>query len=216
MNQLWTYFTAHEEQILDWTVTTIWLAALPVVIGLALALPCGWIAHRHRAVRTPLTSGLGVLYTIPSLVMFLVIPAIFGTRILSPVNVVIALTLYTFALLVRSVLDCLDSVPESILSTATAMGHTTGQRLLSIQLPLALPVIGAGVRVAAVSSLSLVSVASVIGVAQLGQLFLDGNNTSSLPPIVLGLVLFAAIALVFDLALLAVIRLLTPWRAATR
>lgn len=216
MNQLWTYFTAHQDEILGWARTTVWLAALPVVIALALALPCGWLAHRHRVVRTPLTSGLGVLYTIPSLVMFLVIPEILGTRILSPLNVVTALTLYTFALLVRSVLDGLDSVPQSVLSTATAMGHTTRQRLLSVQLPLALPVIGAGVRVAAVSNVSLVSVASVIGTAQLGQLFLAGNNTSSLPPIVLGLVSFAAIALLFDLALIAAVRLLTPWRAVTR
>ncbi|AKJ09744.1 hypothetical protein ABB07_06825 [Streptomyces incarnatus] len=194
----------------------MWLAAVPVVNGLALALPCGWLAHRHRVVRTALTSGLGVLYTIPSLVMFLVIPEILGTRILSPVNVVTALTFYSFVLVVRSVLDGLDSVPPSILSTATAMGHTTRQCLLFIQLPLALPVIGAGVRVAAVSNVSLVSVSSVIGTAQLGQLFLAGNNTGSLPPIVLGLMSFATIALLFDLALLAAIRLLTPWRAVTR
>ncbi|MEV7817408.1 ABC transporter permease [Streptomyces flaveolus] len=216
MNQLWTYLTARQDEILGWALTTMWLAALPVVIGLALALPSGWVAHRHRVARTPLTSGLGVLYTVPSVVMFLVIPEILGTRILSPANVVIALTLYTFALLVRSVLDGLDSVPQSILSTATAMGHTTRQRLLSIQLPLALPVIGAGLRAAAVSNISLVSVASVIGTAQLGQLFLAGNNTGSLPPIVLGLVSFAAIALLFDLILIAAIRLLTPWRAVTR
>ncbi|MEU0603640.1 ABC transporter permease [Streptomyces sp. NPDC006393] len=215
MNQLWTYFTTHQDQILGWAGTTVWLAVLPVAVGLVLALPCGWLAHRHRAVRAPLTSGLGVLYTIPSLVMFLVIPDILGTRILSPVNVVTALTLYTFALLVRSVLDGLDSVPQSILATATAMGHTTRQRLLSVQLPLALPVIGAGVRVAAVSNVSLVSVASVIGTAQLGQLFLVGNNTGSLPPVLLGLVAFAAIALLFDLVVLAAVRLLTPWRAVT-
>ncbi|MGI5143515.1 MULTISPECIES: ABC transporter permease [unclassified Streptomyces] len=216
MNQLRIYFTAHQDQILSWAWTTVWLAALPVVIGLALALPSGWLAHRHRAVRVPLASGLGVLYTIPSVVMFLIIPEILGTKILSPVNVVAALSLYAFALLVRSVLDGLDSVPETLLSTATAMGHTTRQRLLFIQLPLALPVIGAGVRVAAVSNVSLVSVASAIGTSQLGQLFLVGNNTSSLPPIVLGLVFFAAIALLFDLVVLAAIRLLAPWRAVNR
>jgi osmoprotectant transport system permease protein len=96
------------------------------------------------------------------------------------------------------------------------MGHTTWQRLLSVQLPLALPVIGAGLRVAAVSNVSLVSVASVIGTAQLGQLFLAGNNTGSLPPVVLGLMSFAVIALLLDLTLAAALRLLTPWRAVTR
>ncbi|WP_030185253.1 ABC transporter permease [Streptomyces sp. NRRL S-813] len=216
MNQLWTYFTAHQDQIVGWAQTTVWLATLPVAIGLALALPCGWLAYRHPAVRTLVTSGLGVLYTIPSLVMFLLIPEVLGTKILSPVNVVTALTLYTFTLLVRSVLDGLDSVPAPVLSTATAMGHTTWQRLLSVQLPLALPVIGAGLRVAAVSNVSLVSVASVIGTAQLGQLFLAGNNTGSLPPTVLGLMFFAAIALLLDLTVVAALRLLTPWRAVTR
>jgi osmoprotectant transport system permease protein len=130
------------------------------------------------------------------------------------VNVVVALTVYTLALLVRSVVDGLSSVPAHTLATAAALGHTSRQRLVRVQLPLAVPVMAAGLRVAAVSNVSLVSVASVIGTAQLGQLFLAGNNTGTLAPIVLGLVFFSAIALIFDLTVVGLTRLLTPWRTA--
>ncbi len=118
-------------------------------------------------------SGAGIIYTIPSLVLFLVMPGVLGTGILDPVNVAVALTLYTVALLVRVVADGLSSVSAETLAAATAMGFTGWQRLIKVQLPLAVPVIGAGLRVAAVSNVSLVSVASVIGVTQLGQLFTD-------------------------------------------
>ncbi|MEU1599529.1 ABC transporter permease subunit [Streptomyces sp. NPDC005708] len=214
MNHLWDYLTANERQIRDWTATTLWLAAGPLALALALALPCGWLAHRYRWAHAPLVSGLGVLYTVPSLVMFLTIPDVLGTRILDPLNVVIALSVYCLALLVRSVADALDSVPADVLATAAALGHTALQRLVSVQLPLALPVLGAGLRVAAVSNVSLVSVASVIGTSQLGQLFLAGDNTRSLPPLVLGLICFTAIALAFDAVIVGLIRLATPWRAA--
>jgi osmoprotectant transport system permease protein len=216
MNQLWTYLTANRDAILGWTLTSVWLAALPVLIGLALALPTGWLASRYRPVRAPLTTGLGLLYTIPSLVMFLVIPEIIGTKILDPVNVVVALSVYTFALLVRSVLDGFTSVPQQTLATARAMGHTPWQTFIHVQLQLAVPVIGAGLRVAVVSNVSLVSVASVIGTEQLGQLFLAGDNTDSPAPIVLGLVAFALVALVFDLVIVRSVRILTPWREVAR
>jgi osmoprotectant transport system permease protein len=124
---------------------------------------------------------------------------------------------YTVALLVRVVADGLASVSGDTLSAASAMGYTGWQRLTRVQLPIAVPVIGAGVRVAAVSNVSLVSVASIIGVTQLGQLFVDGNNLNKVPPIVLGLILFFLLAIAFDLLILLAIRLLTPWqRAVTR
>ncbi|MCZ4602400.1 ABC transporter permease subunit [Streptomyces sp. Lzd4kr] len=211
MTALWSYLHDNWAQIRTWSLTTVWLASVPVVAGLLLALPCGWLAHRHRWARLPFVSAMGVVYTVPSIVMFLVLPELLGTKILAPVNVVIALTLYTFALLVRTVADALDSIPVTTLETAAAMGQTRRQLLLRVQLPLAVPVIGAGVRVAAVSNVSLVSVASVIGTSQLGQLFIAGNNISSLTPIVLGLILFIGIALAFDLMVVGLTRLLTPW-----
>jgi osmoprotectant transport system permease protein len=209
---LWDYFHAHQSDIISWLLTTIWLAAVPVVAGLIIALPIGWVCARYRWTYPPITSAAGILYTIPSLVLFLVLPGILGTRILDAINVAVALTIYTIALLVRVVADGLISVSTDTLAAASAMGYTGRQRLFAVQLPIAIPVIGAGVRVAAVSNVSLVSVASIIGVTQLGQLFIEGNNLNSIPPILVGLILFFLLALVFDLLILLIIRLLTPWQ----
>ena len=148
--------------------------------------------------------------------LFLVLPGFLGTGILSPENVAVALTLYTLALLVRVVADGLSSVSADTLAAASAMGYTTFQRLVRVQLPMAVPVIGAGLRVAAVSNVSLVSVASIIGVTQLGELFVQGNTDATIPPTVLGLILFVLLALIFDALILVVIRALTPWQRAGR
>jgi osmoprotectant transport system permease protein len=128
--------------------------------------------------------------------------------------VAVALTLYTVALLVRVVADGLASVAPDVLASATAMGYTGRQRFFGVQLPIAVPVIGAGLRVAAVSNVSLVSVASIIGVTQLGQLFIEGNNNNTVTPVVLGLILFVLLALIFDLLIQVAVRLLAPWRRA--
>jgi osmoprotectant transport system permease protein len=156
----------------------------------------------------------GLLYTIPSLVLILVLPGLLGTKILDPLNVAVALTIYAFALLTRAVADGLSAVAPEILSAAAAMGQTGPQRLIGVQLPLAVPVVAAGLRVAAVSNVSLVSVASIIGTPQLGQLFVAGNNVNSLTPITLGLIFFIALALTLDFAILGAATALSPWRRA--
>ncbi|WP_353648376.1 ABC transporter permease subunit [Nakamurella sp. A5-74] len=209
---IWSYLT--NAQTMEWLVTTLWLAAVPIVVGLAVALPIGWVASRYRWSYPPIVSIFGILYTIPSLVLFLVLPGILGTGILSPVNVAVALTVYTIALLARTVADGLSSVSQDTLAAAAAMGYTSRQRLLKVQLPLALPVIGAGLRVAAVSNVSLISVGSVIGVSQLGGLFVTGYVNSSVTPTIAGLIWFVVIALVFDAIVLLVVRSLTPWQRA--
>jgi osmoprotectant transport system permease protein len=210
----WQYFVDHRDEILSWTKTTAWLAVVPVVIGLILALPVGWLAYRYRWSYPPIVSGAGLLYTIPSLMLFVTLPGLLGTKILDPKNVAVALTVYTFALLVRIVADGLSSVASSTLDAASAMGYTTFQRLVKVQLPIAVPVIGAGLRVAAVSNVSLISVASAIGVTQLGSLFVQGFQQGKLPPTIVGLVMFIVMALIFDALILLGIRLLTPWRRA--
>jgi osmoprotectant transport system permease protein len=214
MSQIWTYFQNHRSEIGDETWTTIWLAALPLLIGTLIALPVGWWASRTRWLYLPLITTAGILYTIPSIVLFVSMPGLIGTKILAPENVAIALTVYTFALMVRVSADAFGSVSSDTMSAAAAMGFTTRQRLFSVQLPIAVPVLGAGIRVAAVSNVSLVSVASTIGVAQLGSLFIEGNQTSDLHPIVLALILFVLLALVFDGLVLLGIRVLTPWQRA--
>ena len=211
---VWHYFTDHHSDILSWLWTTVWLAVVPLAIGLAVALPLGWLASRYGWTYPPMTAAAGILYTIPSLVLFLFLPGLLGTRILSPVNVAVGLTVYTLALLVRTVADGLNSVPPETLSAASAMGYTARQRLFTVQLPIAVPVIGAGLRVAAVSNVALISVASIIGVTQLGELFVIGFTTDAIPPVVLGLIMFILLALVLDLLVLLGIRILTPWQKA--
>lgn len=216
MTELWDYYREHQSDIWHWTWTTIWLAALPLAIGLVVSLPIGWMASKVRFAYLPLVTLAGVLYTIPSLVLFVVLPGLIGTTILDPVNVAVALTIYTIALLVRVIADGLSSVSTDILAAASAMGYTARQRFFSVQLPVAVPVIGAGLRVAAVSNVALVSVASLLGIQQLGSLFTAGLNADSLTPIVLGLIFVFVLALLFDVVIIVLIRLLTPWQRAVR
>jgi osmoprotectant transport system permease protein len=216
MTSLWQYLSSNRDEIRSWAQTTIWLATAPVGAGLILALPVGWLASRYRHAYLPLVSVSGLLYTIPSLVLILLLPGLLGTKILDPLNVAVALTIYAFALLTRTVADALGAVSQEILSAASAMGQTGLQRLIYVQLPLAVPVIAAGLRVAAVSNLSLVSVASLIGTPQLGQLFIAGDSVESLTPITLGLIFFIALALTLDFVILGVAAVLTPWHRAAR
>jgi osmoprotectant transport system permease protein len=216
VSEVWQYFRHHQSDVLHWTWTTVWLAAVPLVAGLVIALPIGWLANRFRWTYPPLVTAAGLLYTIPSLVLFVVLPGLLGTKTLDPVNVAVALTVYTVALLVRVVADGLASVSATTLSAASAMGYTNRQRLFAVELPIAVPVIGAGLRVAAVSNVSLVSVASLLGVAQLGTLFTEGSQLNSLTPILLGLIMIVVLALVFDGVILVAMRLLTPWQRAVR
>lgn len=214
MGDVWRYLVDHWDAISGWIWPTVWMAGLPLLVGLVTALPIGWAAYRYRWSYPPIVTGAGLLYTIPSIVLFFTLPGVLGTRILDPINVAVALSLYTVALLVRVVADGLASVSEETMSAASAMGYTTWQRLLRVQLPIAVPVIGAGLRVAAVSNVSLVSVASVLGVTQLGLLFVQSNSLNLVSPAILGLILFVLLALVFDAVILIGIRLLTPWRKA--
>ncbi|MCC6495395.1 MAG: ABC transporter permease subunit [Propionibacteriaceae bacterium] len=187
------------------------LALIPLVVGLLLAIPLGWLAKRYRGLYTPLIAGTGLLYTIPSLALFILMPLVLGTGILDPVNVVVALTVYTVALLVRTVADGLGSVPDEVLQAATAMGIGRLRRFWSVELPLAVPVIAAGLRVAAVSNVSIVSVAALLGIPQLGSLFTDGFARNFLDPIVVGILACMVLALVMDLAILLLSRVATPW-----
>jgi osmoprotectant transport system permease protein len=210
------WFLGHLGEIGELLVNHAVLALVPLVIGLVVAIPLGWLARRYRVLRTPLIAGTGLLYTIPSLALFILMPLILGTGILDPVNVVVALTIYTVALLVRTVADGLASVPEEVLQAATAMGIGRVRRFFAVELPLAVPVIAAGLRVAAVSNVSIVSVAALLGIPQLGSLFTDGFARNFLDPIVVGILACIVLALALDLAILAGSRVLTPWLRASR
>ncbi len=210
----WDWLSRNASQITSWTVEHITLAGLPTLIGLALSIPLGALANRYRWTYPPMVTIAGLLYTIPSIAIFVLLPGILGTSILDPFNVVVALSLYTVALMVRSVADALASVPDDVRQAAVAMGYRPLRRMLTVELPIAIPVIGAGLRVAAMSNVSLVAVAALIGVPQLGQLFTKGQQLDFYTPILAGIVLCVAIAVVFDALILTTIRLTTPWRRA--
>lgn len=208
------YLGLYGGQVLRQTGWHAILSLVPVVIGLLVSIPLGWLANRFSWTYPPLVTLAGILYTIPSLALFVLMPPILGTRILDPINVVIALSVYTVALLVRVVADALTSVPDDVRQSALAMGFNGFQRFFRIDLPVAVPVIAAGLRVAVVSNVSLVSVAAVIGIPQLGQLFTIGFQNSNYAPIVLGILGCLILALIFDALILLALRLLTPWRVA--
>jgi osmoprotectant transport system permease protein len=216
VSELWQYLRDNQGDIAQWTWTTVWLAGGALLAGLVIALPLGWLANRYRWSYPPLVTLAGLVYTIPSIVLFVTMPGLLGTKVLDPINVGVALTAYTVALLVRVVADGLGSVPADILAAASAMGYTGRQRLFAVQFPISIPVIGAGLRVAAVSNVSLISVASLVGVAQLGELFVRGSEAVTLVPIVLGVVIIMVLAFAFDAVILVAIRLMTPWQRAVR
>ncbi|WP_116045837.1 ABC transporter permease [Amycolatopsis palatopharyngis] len=201
-------------QLLGNLLEHIYLALVPLVLGIVLAVVAGWAGKRWPRTRPALLVASNLLYTIPSLALFVVIPGIIGSKILDSINVVLALTLYTAALLVRPVLDALDAVPPHVISAATALGYRPARRFLGVELPLAVPVLTAGVRVASVSNISLVSVGALIGTGGLGVLFTDGFQREYFSPIVVGIVLTLALALVVDLLLVLLRNVLTPWRSA--
>ena len=197
--------------IRDLTLEHLWFALIPVVIGLVLAIPLGWLANRTRLGRTLTLNVAGLLYTIPSLALFVLLPPLLGTRILDPINVIVALTVYTVALLVRTVADALSAVPPVVVNAATAMGYTPVRRFVGVELPLSVPVVLAGLRVAAVSSISLVTVGAVIGFGGLGRMFTDGFQRDIPQEILTGIVLVLLMALVVDGLILLIGRALTPW-----
>jgi osmoprotectant transport system permease protein len=209
-----TWLGDHLGEVLSLAVEHTYLAGLPLILGLLIALPLGWLARRYKALYPILIIGTGLLYTIPSLALFIMLPTLLGTKILDPANVVIAMTIYTVALLVRTVADGLGAVPEAVNQSATAMGYKRGRRFVSVELPLAVPVISAGLRVAAVSNVSIVSVAALIGVQQLGSLFTDGFNRAFMEPIIVGVVACVLLALIFDAVILGLTRMATPWQRA--
>ncbi|TCM46126.1 osmoprotectant transport system permease protein [Rhizobium sp. PP-F2F-G48] len=192
------------------------LSVVPVVISLMLAIPLGWLAHRSGSLRPFWLGFAGLFYTIPSLALFVLLPLVLHTRILDPINVVVALTVYAVAMLVRTVADGLSTVSQETLQAATAMGYRPMTRFLAVELPLAVPAITAGLRVAVVSNVSIVSVAALIGTPQLGSLFTQGLQLRFLTPIITGIVLSIVLALLLDLVVVWAGNRLSPWNRSSK
>ena len=206
-----SWFLDNVDLIRELFVRHAWISALSTLIGFAVALPIGWYAHRHPRLRGISVALVGILYTIPSLALFVILPGILGTGILSTINVIVALSTYGAAVMVRTAVDAFDSVSAVVLDAATSAGFSSAQRTLLVELPLAGPVLLAGLRVVSVSTVSMLSVASLIGVANLGSLFTDGFRRDILDEIVVGIAAIVVLAILLDLVLIVVGRLLMPW-----
>ncbi|WP_457974202.1 ABC transporter permease [Arthrobacter sp. D1-17] len=191
------------------------LALVPMIVGLLISIPLAQASRRHAALRSLVSTVSSLLYTIPSLALFIILPPLLGTRILDPLNVIVALTIYAVALLVRAAMDAFDSVDDDLRQAAVAMGYKPAARFLHIDLPLSLPVLFAGLRVVSVSNISLVSVAALLGVGNLGILFTDGLQRTFVTEVVVGILAILLLALLMDGVLVLLERLLTPWTRAT-
>jgi osmoprotectant transport system permease protein len=201
-----------------WALTVIHLrlSLVPVLAGLAIALPWGALAWRTTALRRLTTVAASAVFTIPSLALFVVLPLLIPTRILDEANVIVALTLYTTALLVRGVFEALDAVPLQVRDAASAVGYPPITRLLKVELPVSIPVLVAGLRVVVVTNISMVSVGAVIGIGGLGTWFTEGYQANKSDQIVAGILAIFVLAAIIDVALMFAGWIATPWVRVSR
>jgi osmoprotectant transport system permease protein len=210
------YLLTHLDDAWALTKVHLWLSLVPVLIGLAIAVPLAVLVQRAPIPRRLTTATASVVFTIPSLALFVVLPMIIGTRILDEANVMVALTAYTTALLVRAVLEALDAVSAQVRDAATAVGHPPIARMLKVELPLSIPVLVAELRVVVVTNIAMVSVGSVIGIGGLGTWFTAGYQTNKTDQILAGIIALFVLAIVVDLLIDLAGRLATPWERAAR
>ncbi|MGI5187554.1 ABC transporter permease [Promicromonospora sp. CA-289599] len=187
------------------------LSAVPIVVGLLASVSLGWLAHRVRAARVVVLTSFNIVFTMPSLALFVLLPLVLGTRILDELNVMAAMTLYAVATMLRGAVDGFDHLPPAVTRSATAMGYSPAGLFWKVQLPLAGPVLLAHLRVASVSTVSLVSVGALIGKGGLGYLFTNGFQRDHPTEIVVGIAAVLLLALVFDLLLVLAGRAVLPW-----
>ena len=209
----WSWIPKHQHEIYAYLREHITLTALSVAYGFVIAVPLAVLAARRRAVAAVVVPVVNAVYTIPSVALLGLLLPITGT---GREPAVIALTLYTLAILVRNMLEGLRGVPAEVLDAADGMGYTRRRRLLRVELPLALPAIVAGVRLATVSTIGLVTVTFIVDQGGLGRFIQDGYQRDFHTPLVVGIVLSVALAIVADLLLVRVERAVTPWRRRMR
>jgi osmoprotectant transport system permease protein len=204
----WSWVSAHVDVITAALVQHIELTLIAVVVGLLIAVPLGLLAWRSRVFRGPIFSLTGILYTIPSLALFSALVPFTGFTILTSE---IGLVSYTLLILIRNIVVGLTSVPEEVREAARGMGYRPLAELVRIDLPLAIPAIVGGMRIATVTTIGLVTVTALIGEGGLGSLIYDGLLRDFKTPLVVGTVLSVALAFVADLSLAGAQRVITPW-----
>ena len=184
------------------------LTVIAVGVGGLISLPVGIAAHRWPWLRSPVLTLFGIFYTIPSLALFSLLVPLTGFTVLTAE---VGLVLYTVLILVRNVMVGLEAVPPDVLDAADGMGYRPLARLLRIELPLALPSIFAGLRIATVTTIGLITITAVIGQVSLGQLIYRGLIEGFRTPLLLGTLLSVVLALVADLSWAGTQRLAVPW-----
>jgi osmoprotectant transport system permease protein len=207
----WPWVQDHTEEIRAALQEHIELTVLAVLSGLVIALPLALLSVRYRRLYGPVIAITGVLYTIPSLALFALLIPLTG---LSRTTALIPLTAYTLLILVRNTVTGLDGVPVEVKDAATGMGYSRTRQLLRVELPLALPAIIAGIRIATVTTIGLVAITALIGQGGLGALMYDGLQRDFRTPLTVGVVLSLALAVVADVLLVLAQRLSTPWARA--
>lgn len=205
---IWDWLFTHVSRFTDAMQQHVQLTFIAVAIALVISLPLGVAAHRWRTVRNPAYVVFGIIYTIPSIALFALLIPYTG---LSVTTAEIGLVGYAVLIILRNVVVGLDSVPPDVIDAANGMGYRPAARLLRVELPLALPAIFAGVRIATVTTIGLVTITAVIGLGGLGQLIEEGLVDDFRTPLVVATVLSIALALVADLVLAGVQRLAVPW-----
>lgn len=188
------------------------LSAPAIVAALLCSIPLGWLAHRLPRYSGPIITGSGLLFAIPSLPLLILLPVLTGAGMRDGINVVIALTLYGIALLVRSVADGFNSISSETRLAATALGYSGIRQFLTVELPLAAPIILTGLRVVTASTIALCTVGAVLGIPSLGTLFTDGFQRQILAEIITGIVLTLGLAGLCDGFLVVLGKMLMPWQ----
>lgn len=212
----WGYVRSNTDLVLSHLVEHIYLSFVPIVAALVLALVIGVFAVRFPKSYPIILALSSAFYTVPSIALFVIMPGIIGSQILDPINVVIALTIYSLSLLVRNVVDGLHATSDEVRQSAASMGYTRMRQLMEVELPIALPLIFAGLRVATVANISMVSVGALIGVGGLGELMTIGFQRNFMTPVLVGLVLSVGLALLADVLIVTLQRWLTPWARLVR
>ncbi len=187
-----------------------------IVVGFLVSVPLGYWASRSRAARGVLLVLGNVAYTIPGIALLVLVPVLLGLPIINPTNTVLALLLYAVAIMIRSAADAFAAVSPDVRQSAIAQGFSPAQRFRRVELPLAGPVLLAGLRVVSVSTISLATVSALVGVSSLGELFTDGYQRQFLTEDLTGLVAVLLLAAVFDLILAGTGRVLMPWTRGAR
>jgi osmoprotectant transport system permease protein len=204
----WAWIGRNMDQIIDRTWEHIGLTAVSVGLGLVISVGLAIVALRWRWTYSPITWVTGLLYTIPSLALFALLVPVVG---LNATNAVIALTSYTLLIIIRNLVAGIDGVPSSVIEAADGMGYTPQARFWKMEVPLALPAIVAGLRIATVTTVGLVTVTAVLGLGGYGFFILRGLNTFFWTQILVGVFLSVALATLLDFGFVWLEKLLSPW-----